>query len=341
MTQYNLSPISAQCPVCGITSAKSLWSVSFEQAAQHFVLREADPARFQELAKSIRNLWQQDECQVVRCDGCEFCYSHPYVAGDKDFYTLAYQREHYPAWKWEHELTFQALRQRSEPFTLLELGAGDGTFIKRVAPALTPKENVLCTEFSDYGLRVMDEYGVKAVAADIKSLGSDVLHAKYDVICMFQVLEHTDHLEGLFSCFNGMTNPGAELYVAVPNPKIIEFCELNGALLDMPPNHIGRWNEVCFRTLAQRWQWSVVEHQVERSSFLAKLIMFSQYRLLRQSQTPGTYGNWVLRIKQRHVRKALQALGVAWQGLAALPKLATLARPDHGASQWVRFRREA
>ena len=135
-----------------------------------------------------------DTCNIVRCDSCDFCYSSPYVAGDKDFYTLAFQRDHYPKWKWEHQMSYDVLTQRQKPFRLLELGAGDGAFIKRITPALTPKEQVLATEFSAYGSQQITDHGVRCLSQDIRGFSTTEPDTKFDAICLFQVLEHSDRL---------------------------------------------------------------------------------------------------------------------------------------------------
>ena len=43
-----------------------------------------------------------------------------------------------------------------------------------------------------------------------------------------------------------LLSKNGEILIAVPNEEIIKFNELNGALLDMPPNHIGRWSKKTF-----------------------------------------------------------------------------------------------
>ena len=143
-----------KCPVCCANEAHLLWSVSSKQAAQHFILKEKQSERFLKLVSHIESLWGQDICEVVQCNNCGFCYSNPYVAGDKQFYTLAYERSPggYPTWKWEYQITYETLKMFLKPeATLLEIGAGDGAFVKRISNELLPKENIICTDFSEYG----------------------------------------------------------------------------------------------------------------------------------------------------------------------------------------------
>ena len=249
---YQQIPKKSQCPVCCTNNAHRLWETSSKQAAQHFVLQETDPERFLELVAQIEQLWGQSTCEVIQCDNCGFCYSNPYIAGDERFYNLAYDNSGYPAWKWEFQLTYNLLKKFSKPdLKLLEIGAGDGAFIKRIAGEVLPKENLLCIEFSQYGRQQIEKLGVQCVAEDVRNLSNEELKASFDLVCMFQVLEHMDKLDALFQKLNWLMKQGGSLFIAVPNPRRTEFNELNGALLDMPPNHIGRWNKKCFEEIGK------------------------------------------------------------------------------------------
>jgi SAM-dependent methyltransferase len=270
MNTYKLTPRRVSCPICFSNRSNLLYSVESGQAAQHFVLKEVNEKRFSDLKSYIEMLWQGGACDVVRCSNCGFCFAVPYIAGDARFYSLAYDRADYPSWKWEYQLTYetlQAMAQRREQksIMLLEIGAGNGAFIKRVAPALTPKECVLCTEYSDYGKAEISRYGITCLSEDIRSMRTEELESQFDAICMFQVLEHMDGLDDLFGQLTMLARANGSLFVAVPNGRRIEFNELNGALLDMPPNHIGRWNKKCFEVMARRHGWAVIRHQVDRT----------------------------------------------------------------------------
>ncbi|MBT4288198.1 MAG: hypothetical protein HOD92_12760 [Deltaproteobacteria bacterium] len=89
MQRYHMSrladPTTSHCQVCNTEHAHSLWGVSSQQAAQHFVLQEKHPERFSKLVAHIEALWGQKSCDVVQCDGCGFCYSNPTLPEIKNF----------------------------------------------------------------------------------------------------------------------------------------------------------------------------------------------------------------------------------------------------------------
>ncbi len=53
---------------------------------------------------------------------------------------------------------------------LMEIGAGDSAFVRRIAEDLLPKESILCTEFSDYGRKQIEKFGVICLSEDVRDL---------------------------------------------------------------------------------------------------------------------------------------------------------------------------
>jgi hypothetical protein len=332
--------IGSACPACGASSAQELYAVDSAEAAQHFVLAEAEPERHRALEGHIRALWGGSRCRVLACPDCGLCRSDPLVAGDHRFYTLAYRRSHYPTDKWEYRETRRALAALPvPPRTLLEIGAGDGAFLRSVVPAWFRPDQVLATDFSDYGRRAISALGVRCEAADLRDLPRDQ-DGRFDVLCLFQVLEHLDRLDAALARLSALARGRAALFVAVPNDRQIAFNEAHGALLDMPPNHVTRWTEAALRHLGARHGWRLAEHRVEAEPYPSRARRFLEYRYLRAAQRTGSVPNRIRRRPASPLRKALDA---AWLGLtlpAAAPALLSLRRASSGDSQWARFERE-
>lgn len=338
---YAHQPVTGvNCPVCGFDGGELLYSVTAAEAAQHYVLKEVNPERNQQLEAHIAKLWGQQTCDSIRCGSCGFGYANPYVAGDSIFYSLAYERSSYPAWKWEYAQTKTVIAKiasqtRPDTLRLLEIGAGNGAFVRKIAPELVAKENVLCLEYSDYGQKQILDYGVECRREDVRALDPS-LSGKFNLICMFQVLEHMDKLDELFKKLNFLTTEGAHLFIAVPNPKRIQFNETTGSLLDLPPNHIGRWNRSGFEWMGSAHGWQLVEHLIEPKNIADTLKQQIAYRYLRVSQDPSSFANRIERIKLGLFRKPLKS---ALAGIYALGRLGKLLQAityqDLGDSQWV------
>lgn len=339
-----MSASALLCPACGSAGASFLREVSAAEAAQHYVLREREPERHDALRAHLHRLWGQGTCAIRQCSTCRFTFADPHVAGDERFYTLAYERSGYPQEKWEYQLTEKNIRSIAEttsaPLRLLEIGAGDGAFVRRLVPSLIPPERVLCTEFSAYGREQIERLGIHCVAEDVRAL-EDPPEGPFNTICLFQVLEHLDQPDDVFAALTRLSTPDAHLFIAVPNERRIAYNEAHESLLDMPPNHVGRWTRAAFEAVAMRHPWRLVEHEVESGRPKEQVIGHATYRYMRQRQRPGTLAHYVEHVKPRPLRRALQAAAAGLYALGSARAIAELIRdPTLGDSQWVHFERQ-
>ena len=233
-------------------SGKKLRTFGAAEAAAHYQ-SPSNAERFAALEAKLISSGGGNCCEVKQCAQCGFCFADPFVAGDAEFYALAYDRQGgYPQSKWEFTLTYDHLKKLNlgPDAKLLDVGAGDGAFLRTISPSLPPN-NVSATEYSEVGLERIRTSGHAGQAMDIR----DIQDAQYDVITMFQVLEHLDRVDEVFAAAQRLTKPKAHLFIAVPNDKRIEFSENNGGLLDVPPNHISRWTRPAFEQVAARTGW--------------------------------------------------------------------------------------
>ncbi len=340
-------PSGAYCPVCYGKETSLLYEVSNEEAAQHFILREADSARFGELAAHIESLWGSPVCRVLKCTRCSFCFACPFVAGDKLFYSLAYERTGYPSDKWEYNVTCDFLADRirhgrwDDEMTLLEVGAGDGAFVKRISPRMIRKDRILTTEYSRYGAGEIRKAGMRCIELDIRELTGEEFHGAFGILCLFQILEHLDDLDGLFHQLNFLGRKDGLLFISVPSDAQIAYNEQHGALLDMPPNHIGRWSKTCFDIMGRRHGWSLLEHRYQRERLLPLAKRFLIYRYLRMTQVSGSWANRIRSMRRSAWHRLLEIALLGAGAPLSFPHLMRMKRCGIGDSQWVCFQREA
>ncbi len=326
----------AACPVCSSADTHIEFRVSAREAAQHFVLREGNLARHTSLANHIAALWGKQECSLRRCAKCGFRFADPYVSGDQLFYNLAYERNGYPSDKWEYARTVAELKKigiRSE--RVLEVGAGFGLFLDKIADIYVPKSGVTALDYADASVATLRSKGYTALQEDVRS--SDVT-GPFDAIFLFQVVEHLDRLDELFAKLYQLLRDDGILFVAVPNPRRIAFNEKNGSLLDMPPNHIGQWTPQAFEIIGNRHRLRLDAIETEPFSIGKFIKEDIVYAYLRRAQQAGTLENWSRRHRSSKIGKWLGAAAVMMSAPRRGAVWAKVVQSgDLGGSLWAKF----
>lgn len=330
------SDVTVACPVCGSTRLSTTGSVTSQDAALHFCARE-DASRFAELRGSIETLWGRTTADLHVCADCRFGFAWPYVAGDADYYRLAYERAQYPADKWDYVRAERALDELPTPTRVLEIGAGFGYFLDRVR-ARVPAVDVIATEYGEPAREVLTAKGYDARPLDVRSLDE----GRFDLICAFQVVEHMDDLAGLGATLERQLTPGGHVLVAVPNRERIAFDEARGSLLDMPPNHIGRWSREAFETFAAAHGLDLVAFDHEPHVMRTYIRTDIAYSYARRAQVAGTVPHWSAGLRRRRFGKALGVLVALLRAPVRIPVWIQAARRDDlGSSSFAVLRRAA
>ena len=290
--RYINSPYSATCPICSHSKNKLLYKISSREAANHFLVTHGlNKNQLAIIDDKIISLWKNNSAAVVNCNNCGFAFADPFIAGDHEFYNLLPHAAEDGAenWKWEFDKTFKKIADitsNHKDLNLLEIGASTGDFVRRIA-GLIPKKNIFCLEHSEIGINSIKKAGIEAHSWDFRTLeAKEEFSKKFDIICLFQVLEHLDQLADTFKTFNAIAKPGGHLLIGVPNGKKIKFNELNDALLDMPPNHIGRYNKKSFEFLGVKYGWEIEEIAVEPYTSLDVMKTVMYYQSLKRAQFP-------------------------------------------------------
>lgn len=352
MRRYELTPINARCPVCHGEDGRLLWSTDVASAVQHFVRQDLDGSRYEKLCAEIERLWGKRTCEVVRCESCAFVFAHPYVAGKEGFYGLFLHAPSYPQDRFEFGKTLDAINAGRDaagksqeaggpPPALLEVGAGDGAFTRR-ASRLFDSSNVLCTEYSEAGVQSIRSLGIECLMTDVRVLAQESGKNKhrFSAICLFQVLEHMDDLDSLWDAFGELAQPGADLFFSVPNDRWLEFQETRVGLLDMPPNHVGRWNRRAFDVIGARHGWRLVAHAVQPMSRRQLFKHVATGRFFHARQQPGSLTDRTTRISNRTLRRICSLPMLAAWHLWALPPAFSVALDGMGGAQWAHLKRE-
>lgn len=225
---------------------------------------------------------------VYRCDRTGYRFYHPFdLCGDSAFYAqLEKHPWYYMDTKWEHDEALHAVRSGDR---ILEIGAARGAFLLR-AQAIA---HVRCQ-----GLELN-----QVAAATARGKGLDVAvetaeehavrHAShYDMICLFQVLEHIPQPASVLTAALQMLKPGGRLIVAVPDNSDRATQSLFVApdnILNMPPHHLGLWNSASLCALTGLYPL-LLERLIAEPA--AAGYQQSAYRALIKEDLRKRYGIW-------------------------------------------------
>lgn len=181
---------------------------------------------------------------VYRCIESGYRFYYPFdVAGDSEFYeALQSIPWYYMDWKWEYD---KAIRLLIEGKNLLEIGCGKGNFIEYLA-----KEGISCTglELNIDTVKKLRRKGLNVLAETIEE-HSKYNFEKYDMIVSFQVLEHVADVNSFIKNSLFCLKPNGKLILSVPNHDAFIGLDEFG-ILDMPPHHMGLWNEKSLKYIS-------------------------------------------------------------------------------------------
>ncbi|EKE02195.1 MAG: hypothetical protein ACD_20C00413G0019 [uncultured bacterium] len=280
-----------KCPVCLNDECFELHRVKNKQAVRHFIREFQESQRFKLLSKHILRLWGKDFSIITKCNNCDFCFPEPYVCGDEKFYSLAYPpNADYPSWKWDFQITAEYLQKLpiDNTYNYLELGAGKGAFVEYLLKEkIFSNSQITCTEFNKQTREAISNMGIKCYSLRAEDLVNLEEHVNnYSVICLFQSIEHMSNINEVFAALNKLLKVNGLLFITVPNSYRIEFNELNGALLDMPPNHVGRWTRKAFKIIGEKHNFSLIDFKNQSTTKNEAMDNFINSKIMRAMQNP-------------------------------------------------------
>jgi len=198
-----------------------------------------------------------DEIKTItkkQCVQCDLIYFDPPLYGDGKFYeNLSRFPWYYESDKWEFDVAARVVAE-VRPNSFLEIGCGAGYFLEKISSVIDHVEGL---DVNEDAVRKCTEKGLSATTTLVKDLGKS-----YDIIALFEVLEHMDNLsETVHDIVNRLT-PGGRLILAVPNPGgYLKDIDMN--LLDMPPHHNSSWPKKTFDYLASLHDLEMVGYYKE------------------------------------------------------------------------------
>ena len=132
---------------------------------------------------------------------------------------------------------------------LLDVGCAEGHFLFLARRA---GFQVTGLDFNPVSLKIAKEtFGIPLVyQCSVEELAERFPNASFDVVTLFEVLEHTADPFGTLRSLSKVMKPGASLLLSVPGLK--RWPALFHPEVDSPPHHLTLWTEEALRKVVER-----------------------------------------------------------------------------------------
>lgn len=192
------------------------------------------------------------EIRAYSCPDCGLSFFDPRHAGGDAFYSAlgAFDWYYLHPGKTEYDHVQQFIREGDH---ILDIGSGRGVLFTKI------RKNVHYT-----GLELSTKAAELARSAGIPVRNEDLHdhvreHAgEYDLVCLFQVLEHLTEVPKFIDAIKACLKPGGLFCIAVPNNESFISYTANYTF-NLPPHHTILWTERSLRELAERSGFEVRE----------------------------------------------------------------------------------
>jgi SAM-dependent methyltransferase len=204
----------------------------------------------------------QDSFKLCKCPDTGFQFYFPHsIFGDGKFYEeLHHNNQHYyPEWKWENQQAMELMKNRftdKVKLDLLEVGCGEGFFLKAVRKEF-PLIDLCGLELNESVVEMLNRKNYLSYHQSIEEHANQY-YQKYDMVIAFQVLEHVPDVHSFINACIKALKPGGVLLFGVPNNSSYIFRNDPYHVLNLPPHHMGLWDELSLRGLANIFPLKIV-----------------------------------------------------------------------------------
>ncbi len=221
------------------------------------------------------------EWTIVKCKRCGFVYTTPVPQHIEEFYSEEYFKDIRHEKSFYNEdgtekihLNYENRIKIIENFVekrgrLLEIGAATGSFLNQMRRRGWITEGV---ELSQYAVgRAQENYGLNLFCGDYVEFNSEY---GFDVICMFQTLEHMLSPNKVLQKAYSDLNRGGILVVEVPNFNAwdIKWDEERKILQYDLPRHVNHFTPKFLKKILQELGFKVIYIDRYYPDFIIKLL---------------------------------------------------------------------
>ena len=213
---------------------------------------------------------------VVQCQDCGLCFTNPRPSADSigQFYPVGYVPHHYPSkgkarrwWSgWRRSSNERKILTRHGEGRLLDFGCGGGSYLERMH---LQGWKVTGLDLSTTPIRrIRADLGLYALTGSLPHPA--LSESSFDVITMWQSLEHVHNPLEVLRAARRLLVPGGKLIVSVPNVDSLPFRWFGQAWIGLDlPRHLTHFAPWTLRLMLNRAGFHTGKiHMVRRSSWL-------------------------------------------------------------------------
>jgi SAM-dependent methyltransferase len=207
---------------------------------------------YQQLDIDVSKYFEEvEEVCIYKCTDTGYRFFFPFnLAAKSDFYEQLQQNNSYYSLTPEHKEAQKCIQEKSK---VLEIGCGSGLFLNEIKDKV---DACVGLEFNDAAILKATSYDLTVIKQDISD-HAQTNQEKYDVVCAFQVLEHIPDVSDFINSCLKVMKKGGKLIFGVPNnnPFLYKYDKYHA--LNLPPHHIGLWDQVSLKNIENYFPMSL------------------------------------------------------------------------------------
>lgn len=234
--------MECSCPLCGDVNLTLVDKLDVSIIKKHYLSTGLNVDYLFSNAKYL-------DC--LKCDTCKLQFFSPIILGDSKYYSHLQREDWYFLHEDKTEYEFSKKYVKSE-MNVLDVGSGRGVFSRYIDCGYYQG-----LDLSKKALELAKKDGINVIDETIQE------HAKkktnfYDVVVLFQVLEHVSEIDSFVNNSLHCLKKGGKFIVAVPNNESFIKYSVNN-FLNMPPHHQLLWNEKSLASLGEKYNLKLKE----------------------------------------------------------------------------------
>lgn len=245
--------VPASCPGCCSSHIEQVESISTEEIVDAWLQSGTHGAPDENVRAFLLEDLGTAQIEFWLCQDCGLEFAHP---------MKSWTENHYPGEQhslgYDHELALAELA-KMPPLRLLEIGCADGQFLERASRL---GHDAMGIDFSAADIVSARKRGVNAHVADLNDVRGIASNAgKFNLIALFQVIEHLREPGKVFEEILQIAAPGAVVMVGCPSSlrysRVYDHRERIGRsdFWDYPPQHLLRWTPRSLQSFLQRFNF--------------------------------------------------------------------------------------